>query len=397
LRVFQALRNRDFRLLWIAGTVSSLGSWLLILAIPTQVFLSSRSLAATGLALAAEYFPLLVLGPIAGAVADRWDRRSLMIGADLSRTAIVAVMLLAVAPGRYWIFYCALAAESSATVLFVPALRAHTPIVTGTGPLLTSANALNTLSDGAVRLVGGPVGGFLLVTLGSKPLICADAISYLVSALALLMTSRGTSQSTPRATIVRSVICELREGLGFLRRQPTARALLLVTTVFLAANASLSAVLIPFTIDRLGGSQATGLVFAALGAGFLLSAPALRILLDRVEPRYFLGATLTATAASYWLLFDSASLRAALPAAGVTGMTGSMSLVIARTTMQRVTPNAVLGRVSAAFLTAEAAATLAGAAIGPLVAQAAGLTTLAAAASFTAVVAAAAAALVGKP
>jgi predicted MFS family arabinose efflux permease len=367
--VFQALRIRDFRLLWIAGTVSSLGSWLLILAVPTEVFLSSGSLAATGLALAADYLPLLVLGPVAGVVADRWDRRRLMVGADLSRAAVVAVMLLAVAPGRYWIFYCVLAAESSATVLFVPALQARTPAITGTGSLLASANALNTLSDGAVRLAGGPIGGFLLVSVGIKTLICADAISYLVSALALLMMSRGTSQSARRDTIVRSLIRDLREGIGFLRRQATARALLLVTSIFLAANASLSAVLIPFGIERLGGSKATGLVFAALGAGFLLSAPALKPLLDRVEPRYFLAATLTATAASYWLLFDSASLRSALPAAGVTGLTGSMSLAIAQTTMQRVTPNAALGRVSAVFLTAEAAATLAGAVVGPLVSR----------------------------
>jgi predicted MFS family arabinose efflux permease len=394
--VFQALRIRDFRLLWIAGTVSSLGSWLLILAVPTQVFLSSDSLAATGLALAAGYLPQLVLGPIAGVVADRWDRRWLMIGADLSRAAIVAVMLLAVAPGRYWIFYCALAAESSATVLFVPALQAHTPAITGTGALLTSANALNTLSDGAVRLLGGPIGGFLLVAVGIKSLICADVVSYLVSALALLTTSRRTSRSARRDAIVGTLIRDLREGIGFLRRHPTARALLLVTSIFLTANASLTAVLIPFGIERLGGSQATGLVLAALGAGFLLSAPALRPLLDRVKPPYFLSATLTATAAGYWLLFDSASLRAALPAAGVIGMSGSMSLVIAQTTMQRVTPNAVLGRVSAVFLTAEAAATLAGAVVGPLVAQAAGLTALAAAASLAAV-AAAAAAFAGIP
>jgi len=210
------------------------------------------------------------------------------------------------------------------------------------------------------------------------------------------MMSRGTSQSASRDAIVRSLIRDLREGIAFLRRQATARALLLVTSSFLAANASLSAVLIPFGIERLGGSKATGLVFAVLGAGFLLSAPALKPLLDRVEPRYFLAATLTATAASYWLLFGSASLRTALPAAGVTGMAGSMSLVIAQTTMQRVTPNAVLGRVSAVFLTAEAAATLAGAVVSPLVAQAAGLTTLAAAASFAAL-AAAAAAFVAMP
>ena len=96
--MLQALRIRDFRLLWGGGLVSSLGSWLLILAIPAHVFLVTGSLRDTGLTLAAEYLPLLVLGPVAGVFADRWDRRRLMIATNLFCAGAVAAMLLGTRP-----------------------------------------------------------------------------------------------------------------------------------------------------------------------------------------------------------------------------------------------------------------------------------------------------------
>jgi predicted MFS family arabinose efflux permease len=465
--MFQVLRIRDFRLLWSGGAVSSLGSWLLVLGIPAHVFAVTGSLTATGFTLAAEYVPVLVLGPVAGVVADRWDRRRVMIGADLFRAAVVAGMLAGTSAGRYWVLYVALAAESGGSALFEPALQARTPEIVGTGSLLNGANALNAATAGVVRLIGGPLGGLLLAVAGVRVLIGADAASYLVSAAALMMTSRlagrdsdqaadpeadrsggrqagqsggrqadrsggrqagqsggrqvgrsgtrPTGQSGGRSgqsggrqagqsggrsgqsgtrltgdgTTAAALGRDLAEGLGELRRQPVARALLLVTSIFLAANAGLSAVIIPFGVERLGGSSQTGLVFAALGAGFLLGAPALGILLGAVQPRYLLTGALAGTAVSYWLLFRSADLAAALPAAVAVGLLGSMSLVIPQTTAQRIIPGAALGRIMAAFLTGEAAATLAGAVIGPVVAQAAGLAGAATAASAVTLAAAA--------
>src|SRR5439155_9267160 len=108
-----------------------------------------------------------------------------------------------------------------------------------------------------------------------------------------------------------------------------------------------------------------------------------------VQPGPLLTATLTATAAAFFALFTSSSLHTALPAAVGVGAFGSLSLVVPQTTMQRVIPNAVLGRIGAVFLTGEAAATLAGAAAGPVLAQAAGLTATAAVASLVTLAAAA--------
>jgi MFS family permease len=407
--MFQALRIRDFRLMWAGGLVSSLGSWLLTLAIPTHILLVTGSLRATGLTVAAEYLPLLLLGPVAGVFADRWDRRRLMIGTNLFCAGAVAVMLLGLAPGRYGVLYAALVAENAGVVLYAPAWQARTPAVVGTGSLLSSANALNAASSGVVRLVGGPLGGILLALCGARWLIGIDAASYVLSALALTLTSRtvatasgetasgetASGETAPGRT--GAVVRDLLEGARVLVRQPVARALFPVTVVYLAANASLSAVLIAFGIRRLGGSEHTGFLLAGLGVGFLAGAPVIRLLLDRVQPRTLLAATLTATAVAYVGLFISSSLAAALPAAAAIGMFGSMSLVIPQTTMQRVVPNAVLGRIGAVFLTGEAAATLAGAAAGPFLAQAAGLTVVAVAAGLVTLAAAVLARLLIPP
>jgi predicted MFS family arabinose efflux permease len=312
-----------------------------------------------------------------------------MIVTDLFRAGAVAVMLLGTSPGRYWVLYVALIAENSGFVLFTPALRARIPAIVGTGPLLSSANSLNSFSGGAVRLIGGPLGGILLTAFGVKWLICADVVSYLLSAAALSLTSRPDGERPSRTTSIGDVARELIEGLHILRGQPVARALLPVTIIFLGANASLSAILIPFGIQRLGGSEHTGFLLSFLGLGYLLGAPLIRLLLDRVQPRILLTASLTATAAAFFLLFTSSSLSSALPAAVAIGIFGSMSVVVPQTTLQRVIPNAALGRVGAVFLTGEAAATLLGAGAGPFLAQAAHISGVGIAASLVTLSAAA--------
>jgi predicted MFS family arabinose efflux permease len=379
--VFQALRIPDFRLLWGGGLISSLGSWLLVLALPAHILAVTGSLRDTGLTLAAQYLPQLVLGPVAGAVADGWDRRRLMIGASLFCAGAVAVMLLGTSPGRYWVLYAALVAESSGTVLYAPALQARIPAIVGTGPVLSSANSLTSASSGIVRLIGGPLGGVLLAVCGIRWLIGADALSYLLAAVAVFLTSRSRGGHPSRTAVVSAVARDLIEGTRVLRAQPVARALLPVTVIFVTANASLGAVLIPFGVRRLGGSEHTGLLLSCLGAGYLLGAPVIRAFLDRAEPRNLLTASLTATAGAYFLLFTSSSLAIALPAAMAVAVSGSMSQVIQQTVLQRVIPGAALGRVSAVFLTGEAAATLTGSVAGPFLAQAAHLVAVAAAAS----------------
>jgi MFS family permease len=383
--MFQALRMRDFRLLFGGSLISSLGSWLLILAVPAHVLMATGSLRDSGLTLAAEYAPVLIFGPIAGVLVDRWDRQRLMIATDLLRAGAVASLLLGLAPARLWVLYVGLAAESTGSVLFAPAMQARTPAVVGTGTLLTSANSLFAVSDGVVRLMGGPLGGILLAVIGIRWLIVIDVLSYLISAAAIALMSRTTvARRTYRAGRARAA--DLADGIRALRNHRVAGALLPVTVIFLTANASLSAVLIAFGVRRLGGTMHTGVLLSCLGVGFLLGAPMTRMALERFQPRVLLAATLTGTATGYFVLFAAPEL--ALPAAVTIGLFGSMSLTIPLTTVQRTVPDEILGRVCAVFLTCEAAATLIGSVAGPLLAQAARFAALAAVASACTVAAA---------
>ena len=84
--------------------------------------------------------------------------------------------------------------------------------------------------------------------------------------------------------------------------------------------------LIPFGLERLGGGEHTGLLLSCLGVGFLVGAPIIRVLLNRARPRDLLTASLTVTAAAFFLLFTSSSLTTALPAAVAVGLAGSISL-----------------------------------------------------------------------
>jgi MFS family permease len=362
--VLTALRVGDFRLLWAARTVSVFGTWLLVVAVPAHVFQLTGSVMAAGLALAAEFLPPAVLGPVAGVLVDRWDRRRVMVAAEVLRAGAVLLLLFVRDPGDLWLVYVALVVESTGTVVFRPAAQAHTPVVVGTGTALSGANALNSLTDGVARLVGAPLGGALTALVGFPALVVADAASYLVSAALIASMSRRGSGARGAG-----VGEELREGFAFLRSDRTARSLLVVSTVFLAANASLSALLVPFGVTALGGAGPVGLVMSGLGVGFLLGAPATRVVVDRLRSGPLLAGALAVTSVGFALLFGSASLTSALPAAVLIGLAGSAALVVTQTALQRVTPVDVLGRVGAVLFTGEAVATFVGALVGPALAE----------------------------
>src|SRR4051812_32541052 len=94
-----ALRNRDFRLLWTGHLLSALGDWFLVLAVPVHIYRETGSAVATGLTYAATNVPAAVLGPFAGVLVDRRDRRSTMAVADACRVAL----LVAMAFGPIWV------------------------------------------------------------------------------------------------------------------------------------------------------------------------------------------------------------------------------------------------------------------------------------------------------
>jgi MFS family permease len=357
--MLDVLRVPGFALLLGGNLVSSLGSWLLVVAVPYHVFQLTGSAGATGLTLAAESLPALLAGPFAGVLVDRWDRRTVMIVTDIVAAVALLGLPLADRPDRLGWLYAALVLESLALVLFRPAARALLPAVVGTGPALATANSLIAVNGGIVRLAGPPLGALLFTWFGLPALVLADLASYLVSALAIALIGRRAATRSGRT--VRGVLVGLSHTFG---HRPL-RGLLLVTWTFWTANAVFAALLIPFMTLRFGDHPGTiGVQLSALGAGYLVGGPVGgRFVRDR-PPGLPLALGLAGVGACFAVLATATSVPVAVAATGVAGLPGSLLLVASETAIQRATPDELRGRVGAVFFASDAAAALAGALLG---------------------------------
>ena len=352
------LRNRDFRHLWISGGISGIGSWLLVVAIPFHVFTLTGSAVATGLALALEALPALLIGPWAGVLLDRCDLTRAMWIADLVSAAAVALILFADAD-RIWPIYLAILIESTATTVFRPASRALLPAVVGTGNELAAANALNAFTGSAIRLAAPPLGALLLAGPGITFVLAVDIISYLLSA-AIIATVRTRRHATAER------VGNPLAGFRYVAGHRALRGILLGQTVFLTANAGLTALLVPFTVDRLHApGYVLGYLISGLGAGYLIGAALSTKAQTWLGIRDLLAVTQLVTAVGYFALFNAPGIAWAIAAATLIGLPGSILLITAETAIQRTAPAGLLGRIGALFFAADSLALLMGALAAP--------------------------------
>jgi predicted MFS family arabinose efflux permease len=154
---------------------------------------------------------------------------------------------------------------------------------------------------------------------------------------------------------------------------PMLRGLLTTSWLFLAANAALTALLVPFVAARLGRPAAVGVLVSGLGAGYLAGSALSRVLLDRGSTRTVLVCAYAAVGVCFLVLFNARTLAVALGALSLAGVPGAVLLVVVGHRMQTATPAEALGRVASAFAASDAFATLAGAVLGPALVALAGL------------------------
>lgn len=364
--------SRDVRLLVAAGTVSQVGSFLLVVAVPYQAFRLTGSAASTGLALAVEAAPAVLVGPWAGALVDRWNRRAVMACTDLAAAGGVAVLLLATTPGRLPL-YAGLLAESVAVTFHRPAARAVLPDIAGTGPELAGANAALAFAGGAVRLAGPPLGTTLLSVGGLGIAVGLDVASYL-GAAALTAALTGVPAARGAGGGFRRMSGEVLDGSRRIAGSRTLRGLLVVTWAYWTANAALTALLVPFTVLGLHrGGQDVGVLVGGLGAGYLAGSAVSRRLVGRFTTRGLLTGGYLAVGAALLALFHAPGLVAATVFAALAGIPGAVVTVAAQQRIQTDVPSALLGRVGAVFFAGDALAALAGAGLAPAAVAFAGL------------------------
>src|SRR5918999_2399001 len=227
LRLF---RNREFSLLWVGQLISMFGDRIHIVALAFLVAQRGSALE-LGLTFAATAAPNIVLGPLAGALVDRWDRRLTMIASDLVRAGLVLLVPLAIEV-HIGLVYLVSFVIATVTLLFRPARTAVIPAIVPERDLMT-ANSAATISETAADLVGLPLAGIVVASLSGiiGAAFVFDAATYIVSAV-LLWAMFVPRQDLERSPVsARSLWNEMAEGWRFLVRQRELFTNTLVTGV----------------------------------------------------------------------------------------------------------------------------------------------------------------------
>jgi len=337
-------RNRDFMLLQAGQLGSTLGSASASVAYPLLVLTTTRSPLLAGVVGFARVLPGVLLGPLGGLAADRYDRKRLMVLADVARAVAVGSLAVALLADRltYAHILAVAVVEGSFSVLFGPAATAALRSVVATGQLAAAVSAQQARSATA-SLVGPPLGGALFGIGRAVPFV-ADAVSYTFSVVSLLLIRAPFQEVRGRPRGGTTARRGLREGWRFLWDQPFLR-----TTTFLygLTNFVGPGVLLGIVVvgERQGLSGGTiGALLAAFSGGLLVGSAASGRLRRVLSRRAILLLELCAwPMIVLFLVWPDAYVLAAaiLPAAIAIPVTDSV-VVGHRLT---ITPDHLIGRV----------------------------------------------------
>lgn len=313
LATFAALRNRNYRLFFTGQTVSVMGTWMQKIAQAWLVLALTGSGTLLGVTVALQHLPLLLVGPWGGLLADRLDKRRMLLWTQ-SAAAVPALLLgLLTAADRItlWMVLVLALALGMVEALDKPARQSF--VIEMVGPRdLTNAVALHNIMVNAGKVGGPAIAGILITSIGLPPTFLLNAVSFLAVVASLAMMRRDQLYTTAPAQRGRG---QLREGLRYVSSEPglLCPLLLLAVTGLLAFEWVVTLPLLAH--DTFGGdAQVVGFMFTAMGGGAILGGLAVAGKLQATNSRLVLGAAafgvlLTAVAAApvlsvaYVLLF----------------------------------------------------------------------------------------------
>lgn len=396
-----ALAHPTYRRFLAARTIAMAGNALSLVAFPVLVYALTGSATLTALVAAAETAPYLLVGLPAGALVDRWNRRRVLVLTGAGSGAALLTVPLADALGVLGFTQLLVVATTVAT-LFVFADAASfgvVPQMVGRERVASATSALVSVGT-AIGLVGPLVSGVLVTTTSPALVIGVDALAYLAAATVIARLRWPGSEGVPEAGPDRRLRSEVAEGLRYIWAMPVVRWLTLLGTGASLAGGATTGLLVVVGVEQLGlgaDSPALGWLFAAGAAGTFAAS----LLLPRLQSRVGVGVITTtgyAVALACVLTLSFArSAPAALPVLAVLNFAMTTLIVNGIVTRQVVTPDHLQSRVNTtARLIAWGGSPL-GAALGGVVAGAAGTPWALRAASLGLLVSLAAAVLVGVP
>ncbi|MGH2735840.1 MAG: MFS transporter [Actinomycetota bacterium] len=347
-RILAPLALRDFRLLWVALTISLLGDGLYFVALPWQVYELRNTPSALSMVGLAWTVPLVLFLLFGGVLSDRFDRRRIMIAADVLRAAAIGALgVLSVAGElRLWHVLVLVAFYGAGEALFMPAFSAIVPELVA-DDLLVEANSLQrVMTPLSLRFVGPALGGIVVATLGPGQAFLVDAASFVLSAVVVSRLEPRPRQRSSRS--VAAVFADIGEGLTYVRRRPWLWATMIAGGLAMFVFWGPYEVLVPYLVrNQYGGSPGDyGVILAAGGVG---SIAASLFMARRGLPRRHITFMYVAWALSFAAVgvYGVASdVRVAVLASFAVGFLVAAGMIVWSTLQQRLVPTALLGRVS---------------------------------------------------
>ncbi len=353
--------------------ISSIGDWLYLVAILIIVYEQSHDALALGLVGAARIFPYLVLSVPAGIVADRYDRRLILLATDVSRGALQIVLAILVLTGAPVLSIVAVAILASCLATFFgPAIGAYLPTLVDDEADLGPANSVWATLDNLAFFVGPAIAGVLIAVGGLALAFLLNAASFAFVAIMLAtLPSRRTliaaAEDKARSAEAHEIQAAVASGWGTIVRRLPGIVVLDTATSF--AGGALGVLTVVIAVDSLGaGEAATGYLNAATGIGGIAAGVAAGwVVLRRLDVGIAAGSLICA--AGLLVLGSTHDLAPALFAIGVA--VGALLLldVIMATVLQRLVPDEERGRAMGVIQIPGGIASIAGAFLAPLLAD----------------------------
>ena len=343
-------QNREFRIVLGGQAVSAFGDAISLTVLPLLVVALTGSGIAMGVVGVLQLLPDLLLGLPAGALADRWDRRRMIIVADLGRAMLTALIPLSVLLGWPTMGVILLVAfpVNALRVLFLAAWTAVMPSIVSVDQVGRSSGYAEAIFS-ASYVIGPAVAGFLVAVLGPGPTLAIDAASFVFSAVSLMLIRRPLRAA--REGVETHLLNEIREGIAYIVREPVLRVTISYWTIVAVASAPIVPVTIFFlTIDRGEGPGVVGLILSAYGLGSLMGAlVATRFTHGRLGRLMLIANFGSAVMIVCFALGGQALVQAGFAMAA--GICGALVFVPYITLRSTIPPNHLMGRVGSSART----------------------------------------------
>jgi MFS family permease len=340
-----ALRHRNFRRLLVGLAVSQAGDWLYNVALLAFVYERTHSAGWLAATTAARVLPIVVLGPLGGVMADRFDRRRTMVVSDLVRAGLMVALAGVALAGLPVVLAPVLAGLATAAAApYPPCAAATTPRLVPDDDLPGANAARAVVGMGAIA--AGPVVGALLLLLGpASTAFLVNAGTFVLSALAVLAIPAGAAFRPGRAPEVRSgVVADIVLGARALRSHPVA-VRLLGADVVCSVVYGMQTVLLLLLTRHLGfGEAGYGYVLAGLGIGGIVGTTVAGRAAASGRPRAVLVGALLVLAVPSALMAVTPWLAGLLLWAVMSGSGAVLVEVLCETALQRELDEEVFAR-----------------------------------------------------